>query len=201
MGIRVFPSEVLAFFEANNHGRTAQEMVNLLNGTFGTSYTVQQIKGCRARHHWNSGLTGQFSPGHTPHNKGKKGHNYAGMEATKFKPGHTPHNHRSVGSERVNRDGYRERKVAEPKKWKMVHVLNWEAAHGPVPRGSVLIFKDGDKNNCDVSNLLLITRGELAVMNKRGLCTQNAEATEAGLLLANYIRAATARKKRRPKHG
>lgn len=201
MSSRVFPPEVLTFFEANNHGKTAQEMANLLNHTFGTCYTVQQIKSCRARNHWDSGLTGHFSPGHTPHNKGKKGHSYTGMSATQFKPGHTPHNHKPIGSERVNREGYRERKVEEPNKWKPVHVLNWETIHGPVPRGCVLIFKDHDRNNSDVSNLLLVTRGELAVMNKRGLCTQNGEVTEAGLVLARYIKAIHTQKKRRSRRG
>lgn len=201
MSSRLFPPEVLAFFEANNYGKTAQEMTDLLNHTFGTWYSVQQIKSCRARNHWVSGLTGCFSPGHVPYNKGKKRPNYEGAKATQFKPGHIPHNHRPVGTERINRDGYRERKVAEPKKWERVHVLNWEAEHGPVPQGCALIFKDGDRNNCDVSNLLLVTRGELAVMNKRGLCTKNAEATEAGFTLSRYIKAITAQKKRGPKHG
>lgn len=196
---RVFPPEVLAFFEENNRGKTAKEMTDLLNSTFGTSYTEEQIKSCRARNHWHSGLTGYFTPGHTPHNKGVKGRSYPGAEATQFKKGHTPHNHRPVGSERVNADGYLERKVAEPKKWKMVHVLNWEQVHGPVPKGYALIFKDRNPLHCEVDNLLLVSRGELAVMNRRGLCSENPDATEAGLALARYVKAVSAKKKARAK--
>ena len=200
MGRRVWPPDVLAFFEANNQGRTAQEMTDLLNATFGTNYTPEQIKGCRSRHHWTSGLTGQFEKGHEPYNKGQKRPNYPGMQRTQFTPGHMPHNHRPVGSERVNDDGYRERKIAEPKTWRAVHVLNWEAVHGPVPKGHTVLFKDGNKSHTEVDNLMLVSRGDLAVMNKRGLCTSSPEATEAGLALARYIRAATkARKERRGK--
>ncbi len=194
---RLFPPEVLAFFKENNYGKSAAEMTVLLNRTFDTCYTVQQIKSCRSRNHWDSGLTGRFEKGHTPANKGKKVGSYPGMVATQFKPGRMPHNHRPVGSERITRDGYLERKVAEPKTWRSVHVLNWEQVHGPVPEGHALIFKDGDRTNCEVDNLLLVTRGELAIMNKRGLCKSNPETTQAGLTLAKYIKATHTKKKER----
>lgn len=175
MGVRIFPPEVLAFFEANNYGKTAQEMTDLLNQKFGTNYTIDQVKNCRQRNHWRSGVR----PEHL------------------FKPGYTPHGHRPVGSERTNRDGYRERKVAEPNKWALVHVLNWEAVNGPIPQGHLLLFKDGDKSNCEVSNLLLATRGELGAMNLHGLYAPNPETLEARLALTRYRRAVEARKKRR----
>ena len=196
---RLFPQEVLDFFKEHNYGRSAQEMTDLLNRTFGTSYTREQIKACRARNHWDSGLTGQFEKGHTPHNKGKKGFSYPGSEATQFKKGHVPKNHRPVGSIRKDCDGYIYKKVAEPNKWRMLHVLNWEAAHGPVPPGHALVFKDGDRSNCELDNLLLVTRGELAVMNKRHLLTGNSETAEAAQTLARLIKAATTKKKRSPK--
>lgn len=174
---RVFPPEIVDFFKANNYGRSAKEMAELLNSTFGTSYTPEQIKDCRARNHWDSGLTGHFEKGHTPHNKGCK------------------------GSIRKDTDGYLYKKVAEPNKWRLLHVLNWEAVHGPVPPGHAVIFKDQNRENCDVSNLLLVSRGELAVMNKRKLITENPEATEAGQQLARLLKALTSRKKQQRKKG
>lgn len=193
---RLFPPDVLAFFEAHNYGRTAQEMTALLNATFGTSYTTEQIKACRARHHWDSGLTGRFEKGFTPHNKGKKGVSYPGTEPTQFKPGHLPHNHRPVGSLRIDKkDGFTYKKIAEPNKWKMLHVINWEAVHGPVPPGHALIFKDRDRTNCDPDNLILVTRGELAVLNKRGLLSDNPETTETAVALVRLIRAKAMKKK------
>ena len=202
MGRRVWPPEVCAFFEANNPGRTSQEMADLINATFGTNYTRTQVKCYRTNHRLNSGLTGRFEKGHEPYNKGQKRGSLPGMERTQFKPGHMPYNHRPVGAERVNVDGYHERKIAEPKTWRMVHVLNWEAVHGPVPKGYTVIFKDGNRDHTEVDNLMLVSRGDLAVMNKRGLCTSSPEATEAGLALARYIKAATkAKKERRSKKG
>ena len=194
---KLWPEGIREFFEANHKGRSSKEMADLLNKTFGTNYTPNQIKGYRNRNHWDSGLTGRFEKGLTPHNKGKKVGSYPGSRVTQFKPGDTPHNYKPIGTERINTDGYYERKVADPNKWRGVHVLNWEQVHGPVPKGSCLIFKDGNRLNCDVDNLLLVTRGELAVMNRKGLCKSNPEATEAGLILAQYIRAVTDKKKRK----
>lgn len=201
MSVRIFTPEIAAFIKANNYGKTAQEMAEKVNVTFSTNLTVEQIKAFRARNHLHSGLTGCFPPGHVPYNKGKKRPNYPGMQRTQFKPGNTPPNHRPVGSERVNKDGYRERKVAEPKTWRAVHVINWEAVHGPVPAGHVVIFKDRDKTNCDVANLMLVSRGELAIMNKRGLVTHTAEATEAGHTLARLIKTQHEKTKRRERNG
>lgn len=193
---RLFTPEVVAFAKQNNRGKSAEELTELLNHTFGTSYTAAQIKGLRARNHWDSGLTGHFTAGHTPHNKGVKGRSYPGMAATQFKKGDQPHNHRPVGSERRTKDGYMERKIAEPNVWRAVHVLKWEEVHGPVPKGHVLLFKDHNQLNVELDNLLLITRGELAVMNRRGWCCENPEATESALYATRYIKAATSQKKK-----
>ena len=192
-----FSPDVRAFIEDHNKGRTAAELTDLVNATFGESYTVQQIKSYRSRYHLISGLTGKKKKGHTPYNKGKKRGSYPGMEVTQYKKGNVPHNHRPVGSERITRDGYRERKIAEPKTWRSVHVLNWEAVHGPVPKGSVVIFKDRDLTNCDVSNLMLVTRAELVGMNQRGLISTSPELTETGQNIARLILTAAKQKKKR----
>ena len=194
-----YSPEVVAFITEHNVGRTCAEVTALVNATFGTTYTVSQIKSYRANHHLNSGLTGRFEKGMVPYNKGMKRGSLPGQVATQFKKGHMPHNHKPVGSERVSRDGYIERKIAEPKTWRAVHVLNWEAVHGPVPKGHVVIFKNGDKTNPDISNLLLVTRAELARMNNRGLISSDPALTEAGQVVAKLILAASKKKKERRK--
>lgn len=57
-------------------------------------------------------------------------------------------------------------KVAEPNVWKFKHRIVWELAHGEIPANSVICFKDGNKLNCELDNLILLTRGELAIVNK-----------------------------------
>jgi hypothetical protein len=42
----------------------------------------------------------------------------------------------------------------------------WEKAHGSVPRGHVVCFKDRKRDHCDLTNLECISRGELARRNR-----------------------------------
>jgi len=105
-----------------------------------------------------------FKTGQEPANKGKKITEYMTEEAiqklqqTTFKPGHTPHNHQPVGTEIVVEDGYVKVKVAEPKQWKWKHRMVWEAHNGNIPTGHIIQFKDGNRQNCDINNLYLISR-------------------------------------------
>lgn len=118
-------------------------------------------KACR----WDGsqGLSCRFPKGHEPWNMGLKGV-ATGGHATRFKPGHRPCNWLPVGSLRFSKEGYLQRKVTDtgypPRDWKGVHILLWEEAHGPVPSGHCLAFRDGNKRNITLENLELITRAE-----------------------------------------
>lgn len=109
----------------------------------------------------------QFPKGHVPANKGLRRPGWAPgrMAQTQFKKGQIPHNGRfPLQSERVNTDGYRDRKVSMTCKgstaWMPVHRLVWMQAHGDIPSGHVVVFRDGNKLNCELANLQLITLRE-----------------------------------------
>lgn len=93
----------------------------------------------------------QFKKGAVPANKGLKGVCNPGSVATQFKKGQRGTTFMEVGSLRVNADGYLDKKVQAtgypPDDWKPVHRLVWIEAHGPVPAGHVVRFKDGMKTN------------------------------------------------------
>ncbi|MCZ6104031.1 HNH endonuclease signature motif containing protein [Campylobacter ureolyticus] len=57
-------------------------------------------------------------------------------------------------------------KVKEPNKWEQLHSYIWKKAHGKVPKGSVVIFKNGNTLNTGLSNLHLIKRSELLILNR-----------------------------------
>ena len=143
-------------------------------------------------HKLNSGLTGHYEKGHMPWTKGKTQAEIAGSEEAYvrmrdhcFKAGHAPHNQLPVGTELVKDDGYWWKKIAEPNKWRQMHILIYEETHGvKVGRDDVVIFLDNDRNNLDPENLCRITRREHRVMNTKQLRFDHAELTKAGLQVA-----------------
>lgn len=117
----------------------------------------------------NTGLGTRFKKGLRPWNKGMKGLQQPGRcKETQFKPGHLGgsalKNVKPVGYERLTKDGYIERKIRADgpfyKRWRAVHILNWEAVNGPLPDGHCLVFKDGNKQNLALDNLVLTTRAD-----------------------------------------
>ncbi len=202
MPSKVYPDEVKEFIKANYKGVGPKKMAELLNETFGTSYTHSQMKAWYSRHKLNSGVSGYFPKGHEPANKGKKGISYPGMEVTQFKKGHKPHNWVPIGSERVTKDGYIQVKIQEgkfQKNWKCKHILIWEEAHGPVPEGHAIIFGDGNKRNFDLDNLLLVSRAQLVRMNQNKLIQDDTELTKTGILIADIYNKIGERKREKKK--
>lgn len=123
------------------------------------------------------GTSHRFTKGHETWNAGMKlpGH---GNPATYFKTGQL--NGRAalivvpMGSYRVNADGYLDRKISdEPgpqhRRWKPVHRLVWETAHGPIPPGHAVAFLPGrystDPEKITLDALELVTRSELMRRN------------------------------------
>lgn len=189
-----YTEEEVIFLKSNAAGKSYTEITRLLNERFGLELNIGQIKGTLARHRICNGLDGQFKQSHIPFNKGMKGIAFGGKE-TQFKKGNCPHNHKPVGSERISVDGYLEVKIADPKTWKQKHRIVWEEANGPVPKGHAVIFADGNKSNLEMDNLLLVSRRELAVMNKLRLISGDAESTKTGVVIADVYLKIGERKK------
>lgn len=184
-----YTDEMKQFILDNYKGRYNQELADLFNQKFNTNITSRMIKSYKANNKLNSGLTGKFRKGQTPHNKGKKMPKevYEKVKHTMFAKGNVPPNHRPVGSERISKDGYIEVKVAEPNKWRLKQRVVYEEAKGKIPEGCTIILLDGNKRNFDIDNLRCITRSELLYLNCNGLNNSN-EITETGILMARLDR-------------
>lgn len=116
----------------------------------------------------------QFQRGLVPWNKGRKGVSYPGAQATQFRPGQMPHTWLPIGSYRINCDGALERKVCDVPgaphlRWWPVSRVVWIEAHGPVPKGHMVIFRPGQKtavlNEITLDRLELVSRAENARRN------------------------------------
>lgn len=189
-----FTKDEIDYIKKNFVGTRSDVLTQLFNNHFGLNLKVSQIRAFLTNHGLRNGLDCRFKPGHKPFNKGKKG--VGGWEPTQFKKGNRPHNYKPVGTERINGDGYIDIKIKDPNKWKPKHIILWEEQKGPIPKGSCLIFADGDKLNVKLENLILVTRSQLLIMNKRKLINQDPELTKTGTLIANIIDTGNKKKKK-----
>lgn len=168
-------------------GHSHQEILDAVNENFSLNLALTQIKSYIKNNHLNTGRTGHFKKGHQPANKGKNHPSRGRTIETQFKSGSMPHNHLPVGSEVLNTDGYWQVKIADPGVWKLKHRLIWEQLHGSIPKGSVVIFADQDRNNFAEENLILITRQQLVRMNQNGLIKADQGATKTGAIIAELL--------------
>lgn len=174
------------FMEEYVPGHSYREIQKEFTERFEREITLGQIKSYIGNHHLNTGRTGYFEKGSISHNKGKKmpADVYEKAKPTMFKKGNVPPNHRPVGSERISKDGYIEIKVEEPNKWRLKHRVVWENVNGKIPDGYIIIFRDNDRTNTSIENLILIKRSTHARMNQNGLSRYTEEFKETAVMIA-----------------
>jgi hypothetical protein len=143
-----------------------KELTQKYNALFGTEILQDALLAKCQRMGIKSLSNGNFKPGMDPWNKGVKGLRFS--KASEFKKGNLPQNYLPVGTERISKDGIIEVKFKDPNRWRSKHSVIYEQHHGAIPKCHVVIFVDGDRANLSIDNLVLVSRAELAVLNKRG---------------------------------
>lgn len=181
-----YTSDQVSFLTENVAGRSSAKLTEKFNAHFGLDLSLNQIRAFMKNRGLKNGLNYRFPRGHIPVNKGKTG--LGGWEPTQFKKGNKPHNYKPVGTERVNGDDYVDVKIADPNKWRAKHLLIWEEANGPVPKGHAVIFGDGNRRNFELDNLILVSRAQLAILNKHNLIQMDAELTRTGVVIADIYK-------------
>jgi hypothetical protein len=119
-----------------------------------------------------------IKPGNVSFNKGKKQSDYMSEEMiartvkTRFKKGNRPPNEQEDGDL-----GFRMDKTGRPyvyirlakAKWVLLHVYVWQCTFGPVPKGYVVAFKDGNTMDCTPGNLMLLTMKQNMLRNSASM--------------------------------
>lgn len=196
-----YTPEQVDYLVSNVPGHSYGELIELFYQRFNVQLSFNQIKSFIGNRKLNTGRTGRYPKGHTPFNKGLKGITLGGVQ-TQFKKGNKAHNWVPVGTERINADGYVDVKVQDGKKqknWKGKHILIWEQHNGPVPKGHAVIFGDGDNRNFDLDNLILVSRKQLLVLNRKGLISNDADLTRTAVIIADLHSKINERKNRSKK--
>jgi hypothetical protein len=169
----IYTAKQARFLRENYEGRSQKELTRLFNERFSGNRRLSQIIAFVKNRGIKNGLGGHFKKGQTPFNAGTKGLMKANI--TSFRKGCIPATTKPLGSERIcSKDGFILIKIAErnpytgaPTRYKHKHVHLWERVHGPVPKGMVVVFKDGNKLNCVDQNLILLSRAELLRLNQK----------------------------------
>ncbi len=190
-------AELEAFIRNHSEGVGNRELTRLVNEEFGTRFSETQITKFRYSRGYKSGLDTrikpgqhlspmtQFKKGDIPYTAGKTWDEFMSRESQEnsrrnlFPKGHRPYNWDPVGTEKIKSDGYLWRKIAEPDRWKQVHILLWEEKNGPLPEGMCVTFLDGNRMNLSLDNLMLISRAENGYLNGGDMRIGNAEITKA----------------------
>lgn len=130
---------------------------------------------CRLRRGDNVGARTRFKKGQVPPNKGlrRPGWGPGRMKETQFRKGERRGRanrvYKPIGTERLSKDGYLERKVNDDlplqARWRAVHLIEWEKANGPLPKGFAVCFVNGDKTDRRLENLTLVSRADLCRRN------------------------------------
>jgi len=157
----VYSDEQLAYLKRNSK-LLRKELTEKFNQQFSRKITQQNIEAICKRNGWMTGRNGQFIKGQSK----IPGSGAKTANKTSFKKGNIPHNHRSVGYERISKDGYIEIKTAEPNIFRLKQRVNYEKANGPIEPELIIRFIDGNPLNCDPDNLEKITRHEHILLNK-----------------------------------
>lgn len=125
----------------------------------------------------------QFRVGQTPHNKGLRRPGYAPgrMSQTQFRKGNrtgkAAENWKPIGTIMADTEGYLRIKVRESvhgqeatgfgntQVWPLLHRHIWSQHHGPIPAKHIVTLKDGNRSNCAIENLELISMANNARRN------------------------------------
>ncbi len=155
--------------EVGRSPRAVHEKANSL-GLRKSAAFLASPEACLATVGTHLGKGYRYPKGYVPANKGVLGWTPGGRSAeTQFKPGRKPCNWAPIGSERVSKEGYLQRKLTDTgitrRDFVLVHHIVWRAAGREIPEGHPLTFLDGNNRNFALDNLALVSRQEMMKRN------------------------------------
>lgn len=201
-----YPEGMYEYIVEHAAGVTSREMAERVNEIFGTSFTRNGMKSFRYKHGIQpSGVTGCFQKGSAPWNKGMKQTEWCSAEGiekskrTRFQKGHKNKNEQPIGTIKKNADGYYYIKISNERKrkdrWQALHRYVWEKHNGAIPEGMIIVFKDKDKSNMDIDNLMMVSREEHVRMCQNNYYFTDPQVTETALGIIKLKEAARRRNK------
>lgn len=184
-----YTPEMHTFFEEYIPGHHYNEIVAEFERRFNVQITQEQVHSYTRNHKIKTGFNGQYKKGYIPPNKGKTWDDYLTKDQqerarmTTFKKCNIPHNKARIGDEALTTgDNYVKVKIGEPNKWEFKHKLVWREHFGEIPPGMAITFRDGNRQNCSIENLRLVSKRALTHIAK--FCNTEGKARDTAITLA-----------------
>ena len=181
-----FIREIYPFYEN-------KEISKMVKEKFGFDVSIRNLQNVRNKYKIPKKVipnSGCYRKGDVPWNKGREmsDETKEKVKKTWFKKGQIPKNHRPLGSTRIDKDGYKLIKIAEPNKWALYHRCLYEEKHGEkLKKNEAVIFADGDKTNFDLDNLVKVSRANLLYLNNNKLIFDDSELTKTGVNISKVV--------------
>ena len=171
--MRFWKMSEVRFVEANYMQMTDAEIGTHLNRS------RESVEGYRMRNGLvKPKLWAYFKKGHQPWNKGTNYDAGGRAKETRFKDGHLPHNTKSDYDISLRKDksgrAYKYIRLSLGK-WVPLHRYIWEMFNGEIPKGFIIVFRNGNTMDCYIDNLEMISRAENVKRN------HNIEACKIGM--------------------
>ena len=140
--LHTYTPEQLEFIQAHSKIKR-KELHEKFEAHFGIKVPYNGIVSLCTRQGWSNGNTGRFEKGHQLNKKYEIGEEY--LDA---------YGYMVIKTSLTGRDRHQQK-----------HRWLWEQANGRVPEDHYVSFKDGDKTNITLDNLILLNKRELACLN------------------------------------
>jgi len=195
----IYNDDQIEFLRKTYAKHDAMETCRRFNARYGTKTNWPALRTWMNKHGIFSRDDGKFHAEQKPWNTGTKGLTSANKRS--YKPGMLPAKTRPVGYERKTTDGYIEVKVSEDwnpikkryGKWRRKNHIVWEQHHGPIPAGMVVSFRNGNRADCRVENLVLVSRSVMTALRHENFWRQPEEIKPA-LMTMTQLRMKVAEK-------
>lgn len=187
-------------------GRKSDEVRQMMNEKYDLNLTLAQIRAWKKNHKTPSGYDTRWRKGQESWNKGRKG--IHGSNAGTFKKGHESFNKVPIGTvvkRKSTKNGayylwIKTRDGNLNNNFEPLHHYVWEQANGPVPDGYVLVFRDGNPENCDLSNLKPVLKAVHVIACTKFGYAPDADVNEAILNTAELMHLYSKRGKKENSH-
>lgn len=179
-------------FLSDNRNVRRKELLEQFNQKFDKNICLSAFKGFMQRHNIFSDNNGRFKNGDVAWNAGITGEDYfAHYDREKVqencKKMHEANRTAILGEEKIINGVPYVRVVAgrrtksRNEAWERKRLVVWRLAYGAVPKGHLIIHLDGDRMNCELSNLVCMPKKYMTLLSKNQWFTKDKRITESAI--------------------